>query len=78
MKRLGDAYREVNESSKEGPARSDDLAGEVEGADEGLKVAQGDGSSGKNVCNELPQGEEFVVREAEGLLDGVDSDAMKR
>ena len=39
MKRLGDAYREVNESSKEGPARSDDLGGEVEGANEGLKVA---------------------------------------
>jgi len=39
MKRLGDAHREINETSKEGPARSDDLAGEVEGANEGLKVA---------------------------------------
>ena len=39
MKRLGDAHREIPETSKEGPARSGDLAGEVEGADEGLKVA---------------------------------------
>ena len=63
----GDPDREVDEVTKEGSARGDDLAGEVEGADEGLEVMEGDRSSGKHVCDEFPKGEELVVGEAEGL-----------